>query len=302
MASFTGTTHATWVPDQWANEFRVALEAALVLAKVIKNVPFDDKQKGDVIHIPDVSNYTAADLAESDADITGTANTESEFILTINKKKHISMYFPKHLGGKLSKYDFRAPYEKRIGYGLGKVMDDDIFALFSGLSQAVGTTADGLNGNISDALILAAMEKLDIADVPDDGRRVLVIAARQKSKALAIDKFVRADAVGDSRQLIALDKPRVDQARFIDLYGMPTYYTSQTPIKLAATAPATPVDSHAGLMLHEDALAIAVPQSLDVDFAYIPEKKAWFLSGDVLYGVAEFRDAAGVVVFTKVTG
>src|SRR3990172_4284938 len=124
MASFTGTTHATWVPDQWASEFRVALEAALVLAKIVKNVPFDDKQKGDVIHIPDVSNYTAADLAESDADITGTANTESEFTLTINKKKHISMYFPKHLGSKLSKDDFRAPYEKRIGYGLGKVMDD----------------------------------------------------------------------------------------------------------------------------------------------------------------------------------
>src|SRR5574341_2395624 len=222
MASFTSTTHATWIPDQWADEFRTALEANLVLAKVIKNVPFNDKVKGDIIHIPDVSSYVAADLSEGDTDISGTALTETEFTLTINKKKHISLYFPKHLGEKLSGYDFRAPYEKKIGYGLAKVMDDDLFALFSGLSQAVGTGGAGTGTNISDALILAAMEKLDIGDVPDDGKRVLVVAARQKSKALAIDKFVRADAVGDGKQMIALDRPRVAQARFIDLYGMPT--------------------------------------------------------------------------------
>lgn len=43
------TTHSTWVPDQWADEFRTALEANLVLAKIVKNIPFNDKVKGDVI-------------------------------------------------------------------------------------------------------------------------------------------------------------------------------------------------------------------------------------------------------------
>jgi len=294
MASFTGTTHAAFVPDQWADEMRAALEANLVVAKLVKMIPHDKKVKGDVIHIPDVSELTAADLSESDADISGVAPTEGEFTLTINKKKHISIYIPKHLGANLSKYDMRQAYTPKIAYGLGKIVDQDLLALFSGLSQAVGTTADGLNGNIADALILAAMEKLDVADVSEDDR-FLILHARQRSKLYAIDKFVRADAVGDKAERIT--------KRFMgDIYGMGSYYTSIVPIKVAATAPATPVDSHANLLMNREAFALAMPQAVDMDYAYIPQKKAWFLSGDELYGVAEFRDLAGVVIFTKTTG
>jgi hypothetical protein len=293
MASFTGTTHATWVPDQWSEEYRVALESNIVAAKLVKKFEHDKKVKGDVIHVPDVSEVTASDLSESDADISGTAPTEGEFTLTINKKKHATIYIPKHLGGSLSKYDMRAPYTKKISYALAKVMDVDVLALFSGLSQAVGTTADGLNGNIADILIRAAMKKLDIADVDED-ERFMIVHATQRSELYGIDKFVRADAVGDAKERIT--------RRFMgDIYGMGVYYTSLVPTKLAATAPATPVDSHANLIMHREALAIAVPQEIDIDYAYLPQKKAWILSGDILYGIAEYRDVAGVVAFTKTT-
>jgi len=295
MASFTGTTHATWIPEQWADEFRVGVEANLVMAKLIKMVEHDKKVKGDIVHIPDVSNYTAVDLVMDDNDKAGVAVAESEFTITLDKSKAIILYFPYHLADQLSKYAFRAPYTAKIQYGLAKVIDDDIFALFSGLSQAVGTTADGLAGNISDPLILAAIEKLDEAEVPDDGERSLVLRSRQKSKALAIDKYVRADAIGEKNE-------RITQARFVDLYGMPTYFTSQTPVKLAATAPATPTDSHAGLMFHREALALAKPMDVNIQYEKIPEKFAYLLSGDILYGVAEYRDPFAVVVFTKNAG
>jgi hypothetical protein len=291
LAAFTSTTHDKYIPEQWSNEMRVALEANIFVANKVKRIPHDKKVKGDVIHIPDVSELTAQDLAEGETDISGQAPTEGEFTLTINKKKHISIYIPKHLGGALSKYDMRQAYTPKISYGLAKIMDVDVLALFSGLSQAVGTTADGLNGNISDALILAAMEKLDVADV-DDEDRTLMIHAKQRSKLYAIDKFVRADAVGEGAQ-------RITRKFMGDIYAMPSFYTSLIPVKVAATSPATPVDSHANLLLQKEALAIAVPQDIDMDFAYIPQKKAWFLSGDELYGVAEFRDVAGVVLFTK---
>ncbi len=291
MASFTSTTHATWVPDQWADEYRATLEANIVAAKLVKRFSHDKKVKGDVIHVPDVSDIAAADLSESESDIAGTAVTEGEFTLTINKKKHASIYIPKHLGGSLSKYEFRAPYTKKISYALAKVMDQDVLALWAGLSQYVGVTADGLNGNIADVLIRAAMKKLDIADVDED-ERFMIIHATQRSEMYGIDKFVRADAVGDAKERIT--------RRFMgDVYGMGVYYTSLVPTKLAATAPATPVDSHANLLLHREALAIAVPQEIDIDYVYLPQKKAWFLSGDVLYGVAEYRDVAGVAMFTK---
>lgn len=291
MAAFTGTTHATWVPDQWADEYRVSLEANIVTAKLVKRFTHDKKVKGDVIHVPDVSDLTASDLSESDSDISGSAPSEGEFTLTINKKKHATVYIPKHLGGSLSKYDMRAPYTKKISYALAKIMDVDLLSLFSTLSQAVGTTADGMNGNIADVLIRAAMKKLDIADVDEDDR-FMIVHATQRSEFYGIDKFVRADAIGDAKERIT--------KRFIgDVYGMGAYYTSLVQTKLAGTSPATPVDSHANLLLNREALAIAVPQEIDIDYAYLPQKKAWILSGDVLYGVAEYRDVAGVVMFTK---
>ncbi len=294
MASFTSTTHALYISKQWVDELQAALEANLVLAKLAKMIPFDRKVKGDVLHIPLLSNPTAADITESDVDIVGTAPTESEFTLTINKKKHVTFYIPKHLGADLSHYDMRKPYSEKIAYALAKIMDDDLFALWSSLSQQIGTTADGLNGNITDPLILRAIELLDIADVPQDDR-AFVLAARQKSKMLGIDKFIRADAVGPGAV-------KIEKSRFGEIYDAGVYFTSNTPTKLAATAPATPVDSHADLYIHREALAIAIPQEAEIDFDYLPQKKAWILSGDELYGVAKYRDVAGVALFTKTTG
>ncbi len=50
MALFTATTHATWIPEQWADESRVAFEYNLVLVKLVKHVEHDKHTKGDIIH------------------------------------------------------------------------------------------------------------------------------------------------------------------------------------------------------------------------------------------------------------
>lgn len=295
MASFTSTTHALYISKQWADEIQAALEANLVLAKLVKMIPFDRKVKGDTIHIPLLSNPVAADITESDVDISGVAPTESEFQLVINKKKHVTFYIPKHLGADLSHYDMRKPYSEKIAYALAKIIDDDLFALWTGLtSNQVGTTADGLNGNITDPEILRAVELLDTNDVPQEDRS-MILHARQKAKMLAIDKFVRYDAGGPG-------SVKIEQSKFGEIYSMGVYFTSNTPVKLAATAPVTPVDSHTGLVIHREAFAVAIPQEAEIDFDYLPQKKAWILSGDELYGVATYRQIAGAVVFTKTTG
>ncbi len=244
-----------------------------------------------------MSNVDAADYSdEADTnDIAGmTPPAEGEFTLTINKKKHVSFYIPKYLGNNFVKYDIRAPYTEKIGYGLAKVMDTDLFALWSGFTNKCGTTADTLEGNASDNLILKMLELHDTNDVPEDDR-VLVLPARQKAKLLAIDKFVRADAVGPNAV-------KIEKAKFGEIYSYTVYFTNNCPTKLAATAPATTVDSLVGYGMSKDALAIAIPQDIDIDYVYIPQKKKWFLSGDCLYGVAMFRDVSGVVVLTKKTG
>jgi len=49
MAIFTATTHDKWIPEQWADEYRVSLEANIVVAKLVKKFEHDKKTKGDVI-------------------------------------------------------------------------------------------------------------------------------------------------------------------------------------------------------------------------------------------------------------
>lgn len=300
MATFTSTvTHAVFIPEQWSDETKVALEHNLVLAKLVKNVQFDSKVKGDIIHIPTVSTPTAADITESSTDLTGNSPaTETDWTLTLNKFKHVTFYIPKHLGNNLSHYELRAPYTAKISYALAKVMDDDLFALVqptTGLTMSSGTTTDGLEGNISDDMILYAMEQLDAGDVPQEDR-ALVLPVRQKSKMLKIDKFVLASAIGDQNATV------IQKAMFGDIYGMGVYFTANTPTKAAATDPATVAISLIGVMLQKEALAIAIPQDVEIDYAYLPQKKCWILSGDCLYGVAVFRDSNGVGILTKSTG
>jgi hypothetical protein len=293
MAAFTQTTHAVWIPEQWSDEVIVSLESNLVLVKLSKEIKFNEAVKGDILHEPTVSDLVVNDLSESDADIAGQTVTESDWSITVNKSKHVTVYIPKHLGAKFSKYEFRAPYTKKIGYALGKQMDTDLYALWLGFANKVGTTADGLEGNISDAMLLKILEFLDTNDVNEEDR-YLVFPSRQKSKLLALDKFVRADAIGNGS--------KIEKAKFGEIYGMTCYFTNNAPTKLAATAPATVVDSLVGMGMHKEALAIAIPQNVDIDYAYLPQKKAWILSGDCLYGVAEYRDVCGVPFFTKKTG
>jgi len=299
MATFTSaTTHAVFIPEQWSDETIVSLENNLVMAKLVKQIKFDGGVKGDIIHMPSVSTPVAADITESDTDIVGaTPATETDWSLTLNKFKHVTFYIPKHLGNNLSHYELRAPYTAKISYALALIMDTDLFALVqptTGLTKSAGTTADGLEGNISDDMILYGMEQLDALDVPQEGR-ALVLPVRQKSKLLKIDKFVRADAIGPDASVI-------QKALFGDIYGMGVYFTANTPAKALATAPATVADSLIGVMLHEEALAIAIPQNVDIDYAYLPQKKCWILSGDCLYGVKVFRDTNGVGIITKAAG
>lgn len=84
-------------------------------------------------------------------------------------------------------------------YALGRKTDELIIDAMRTATTSVGDYSSVLDKN----LILAAVEKLNANDVPDDGRRFAVVGVHQWNQLLLMDEFVSQDYVGNSNPLVA---------------------------------------------------------------------------------------------------
>ncbi len=276
MADFTSTTHNVFIPDLWTAESQMSLEANLVMGNLVlvTNEVGSGNRKGDVLHKPKVGDLTAQDIADN-ADITGEANTEGEVTLTLNKKKHASVYIQKHIVNNLSAFDLRKPYTHKIGYALGKRMNLDIIAAIEaiGSPHTAGVTGAGAT-NVTEAFISAAEVFLDVANVELENRG-LVFYPNQRSAIKQISRFSEQQTMGS---------PNITAKSVPDIHGMPVFFTSV----LTKNTSGGDFDYN-GFLLHKEAVWMAKPVDVDMEFNYIPRRKAWLLSGDSLYGIASYR-------------
>ncbi len=287
MADLTTTTHATFIPEQWADEVQVSYEGKIVVVNKVKKETFGTgNRKGDILHYPLVTSLTTSDIVDN-ADIEGEAPTESEVTVTLNKKKHASIYIPKHLGANFSKYDIRSQYTGKVGAALAKQLDLDLLVTLETLSASVGEV-DASATDITDQMIRDAMEVLDEADVPEESRG-FILYPDQRSAMLGIAKFVEAQTMGASGGSNSIVNGRV-----LDVYGNTVDFTTNI-----TQAGSNPNEYRKGIFLHSDAAVLALPKmGPDISYDWIPRRKAFLLSGDMLYGSALYRSGNGLVVNT----
>lgn len=50
-----------FISEVWADEIQHARDKNLIFANLVKRFDADVKQRGDVVHVPKLSNYTAID-------------------------------------------------------------------------------------------------------------------------------------------------------------------------------------------------------------------------------------------------
>src|SRR3989304_5748003 len=84
--NITVSTAGVFIPEDWINEVRAYREAKLVAANLIKRVDFVG-QKGDVLHIPAVTEMTPRSKTASN-NLTYETFTEGEFTLTIDRHRY----------------------------------------------------------------------------------------------------------------------------------------------------------------------------------------------------------------------
>ena len=284
MANVTVTTAAVFLPTIWSIETLRAAENALVGAGLVKRYDALVKAKGQTIKIPNISNLSAT-AKTADADVTTQTVTESSVTLTINKW-YESSFEIEDIVAVQSNYDLRSEYSEKAGYAIAKQIDTDVLGLYTGFT----TTDVGTYGtDAGDATYVAALLAVNLNDVPQDNRAI-VIHPNQLAAIMKIDKFVKADFLGQYDQPTPVKKGPSSRWLWGEIYGVPVYYTNNVP-----TTAGTPTQYH-NMLLHKESMALAMQQAPRLQAAYWLPSLAWKVVVDSIYGVATLRGGFGVEI------
>lgn len=275
----TTTTAANFIPEVWTSDILDIIKANLVLTNKVHR--YDalayGKGKGDIVHIPTVTEIGATAKAAS-TDVVPTANTEGKVDLTIDKHFYSAVDIEDIV--KVQAYpDLMGVYTNAIGYGVAKEMDSSLATLATGFSQTNGTAGT----DVTDAVILRAVQYLDDANAPLTDRH-FVIKPAVKADILGMDKFVLFQNTGPA------EGARVLNGDLGQVYGVNVAVTTQV------TTTAGSPDTINNLMFHRDALGMAVSLDMRVQSDYELRGLSTLLVADSLWGVIETRDTFGVWV------
>ena len=254
------------------------------MANLVKRFDSLVTGKGDVINIPNLSNLTASDKAAS-TQVTLQSPTESNTTISINKHKE-SSFLIEDLLKVQSNYELMAEYTSKAGESIARTIDTDLLNEYSNFTNTdVGT----YGSDITDAIIVAGLEALDLANAPLEDR-YFVIYPTQKSALLRSEKFVKSDWVGQYQSATVVKTGVPSRFMWGDIYGVPTYYTKQVPVTAG-----TPQQIH-NVLFHKEALALALQLAPRTQSAYIIEYLSNLTVIDTIYGVKTIRTDFGIEV------
>lgn len=274
----TITTGDKYIPEIWSARVQRAFKSKLGIANLVQRFDGDVQNFGDVIHVPIPGTFVANDKAAS-TQVTPQANTDDYFTLTVNKHKEASFVIEDNLDKK-SKYNLEAIFSDEAGFAIAKQIDTDLLALYSGLSQNVGGSAS----DITKAYALSAIQKLDVADIPMEGR-TWVFYPSVKTQILGIDNF----SIESSQGLGS--RNGINSGDVNSFIGIPVFWSTNVPITSSTFV-------H-NLLMQREAFALAMQMSPRTQRSYIHEYLSDLYTVDALYGVAEYRDGAAIEVRTQ---
>lgn len=269
----TTDTGAVFIPEVWSKKVLEATEENLVLANLVTRLDQDVKGRGDVVHVPNLSNLEANDKVQG-SEIQLQAPTETEVQLNVDQWKESSFLIEDILKVQAD-YDLMSRYTGKAGFAIAKAVDSSLASLGSGFSQAFGT----YNTAITTDVLLDSVQALDDADVPQSDRH-FVHRPDVKRDLLDLSTYTSRDFV---------EGGPVSTGQIGDLYGVSTYMSNNI-VKSG--------NNTNNMLFHREALALAMQNGPRVQSEYSIRDLGYITAADVLYGVKELRDDFGVLVRT----
>mgnify|MGYP001461584471 FL=1 len=287
-----------FIPELWSDEVIGAYKSNLVVANLVTKLSHKGK-KGDTIYIP-VPARGSASAKAANTQVTLSAATNTKVTVSVDKHYEYSKLI-EDIAEVQALASMRKFYTDDAGYALAKQVDTDLFALTEGLQGGTvgGSGAAsfekaviGSNGStdytgnssnaadITDAGIRRMLLTLDDADVPMDGR-VMVVPPICANDMLGISRFTEQQFIGSGD---AIKTGKIGQ-----IYGVDIFISSNCP-----SASGNSGADRVGVLMHKDALVLAEQVGVRSQTQYKQEYLGDLFTSDTIYGVAELRNDAGV--------
>ncbi|MHA2068695.1 MAG: phage capsid protein [Candidatus Thorarchaeota archaeon] len=325
-----------FIPELWSDDTIAAYKANLVVAGLVTRMNHKGK-KGDTIYIPSPNRGSASTKAE-DTQVTLIAAAGSTISVSINKHYEYSRLF-EDVADMQALNSMRRFYADDAGFALATRIDRELFKLagtFQGGNTTQATSYEGAvigsdgttsfdnsantnTGNgatLSDEGIRKMIQTLDDADVPMDGRKI-VIPPVERNNLMGLARFTEQAFVGNGET--------IQNGRIGNLYGVEVFVSSACPwlhvndtdsgasVTFSSTSPtgasfsdeygqtadwstSTPTDTkyRAGLMFHKDAMVLVEQSGVRTQQQYKQEYLGTLVTTDGLFGVGELRDNGAV--------
>lgn len=210
-----------FIPEIWTEEVRRQRDSSFTMLNCVRRRLPTSVSYGDIFHIPTVGRLGIRDKLPG-TPVQFRSHTPGDWEMRIDKYKESSLLIEDIL--KVQAYkDSRAIYTQEIAYAMSQDMDNFILGQRAALptsqwivASSTGTVA-GDPEVISEAEILLAIEKFNLAKVPQAGR-MFKFGVQHLTQLLQIEKFISADYV---------DNQPVSTGRVGSLYGIPVEITTQ---------------------------------------------------------------------------
>lgn len=265
-------------PTVWSNEVLMFVKANLVLLPLVKHYDAEVQSYGQAINIPNVSTITANQKSQNTL-VTLNYNIETQTVITINQH-YESSFLLEDIEKIQSKYDLRTDYTQAAAYAIASKVDNTLATVMTNGFTAYGAFGTALN----DQVILFVNRYLDDAKAPQTNRS-FVVTPQGKQEMLAIDKYIRYDAIG-----VGGDQNSIKNGQIGEIYGVQVFM-SQNLVQLTTTP-----NQNNHLFFHQEALAVAMQENPRTQAAYKQEYLGWLVTVDVLFGTSALRPSFGFVV------
>lgn len=272
----TAAVAGNFIPELWSDEVIGAYKSNLVLANLVTKLSHKGK-KGDTINIPKPARGSAS-VKAAGAQVTLSAATNTVVSISINKHYEYSKLI-EDIAEVQALASMRKFYTDDAGYALATQVETDLFGTMTGGSFVKGdgsAWSSGAGGSITDAGIRAMVLALDNADVPMDGRSIVLPPVASNSM-LGIDRFTEQQFIGSG--------DAIKTGKIGAIYGIDVFVTNSAP---------TTGSNREGVMFHKDAAVLAEQVGVRTQTQYKQEYLGDLFTADTIYGIGELRTEASV--------
>lgn len=268
----TGDTELTAIrPEIWSANWYSTLLAALPMAESIdRDYEGEIRQLGDIVNVTQWPEFDEAEEITEDQAVGAQSLTATNIQLVINKQ--LAKDYIVTDRAKIQTIEHADALGELVVHSLKKKMESIVFNLVAPSTSAPDHTDSWDSGTTNSlADVTDAKDLLDTQNVPNDGKRVMVLAPNQYNDMFAVSAFSSSDFVSG--------RP-IESASFSSrLLGF---------IPKMSNTGATDT----GYFFHPSFMQMAVQQDLNVkQFDQgVDGRRSMRVNTDVLFGVKQFSN------------